>query len=170
MPRQSPPPAEPPGSEESEENIDRAARAWTAIQAFVRAHNRRRELLDAFSFGRGFGRLTALLALADGPMTMGELADSQNIDPPNATVIVDKLEGLGLVRRTPHPEGNRRKLVTLTDAGVAAIARAREIQGRPPAALIDLPPEDLAALERILGGLAQAAGGESARPVLPRGL
>jgi DNA-binding MarR family transcriptional regulator len=141
MTSQSPPPAE-------------AARAWAAMQAFVIAQDRRRELREAFDFGRGIGRVTALLTLADGPMTMGELAESQGVDPPNATIIVDKLENRGLVRRTPHPEGNRRKLVTLTDDGRKAAALAGEIIARPPTAIAALPADDLAALDRILTRLA----------------
>jgi DNA-binding MarR family transcriptional regulator len=148
MTSQSPPPA------------DTATRVWAAMQAFVTSEDRdrRRELREAFDFGRGLGRVIVLLKLADGPLTMGELADSQNIDPPNATVIVDKLESRGLVTRTPHPEGNRRKLVALTDVGREAAALAREIHARPPAAITGLPPEDLAALERILSRLAPTAG------------
>jgi DNA-binding MarR family transcriptional regulator len=153
MPSQSPPPAEPAPPTEP------AARVWVAMQDFVTAQDRRRELRAAFDFGRGSGRLTALLTLANGPLTMGELADGQGIDPPNATVIVDKLEGRGLVARTPHPEGNRRKLVTLTEAGRQAAAQAGEILARPPAAIAELPPDDLAALERILTRLAEAAAG-----------
>jgi DNA-binding MarR family transcriptional regulator len=153
MTSQSPLPADatPPAE------ADAAARSWAAMQDFVIAQDRHRELREAFDFGRGIGRVTALLALADGPMTMGELAESQGVDPPNATIIVDKLENRGLVRRTPHPEGNRRKLVTLTDAGRKAAALAREIIARPPAAIAALPADDLAALDRILTRLAGTA-------------
>jgi DNA-binding MarR family transcriptional regulator len=70
---------------------------------------------------------------------------------------VDKLESHGLVERTPHPEGNRRKLVTLTAAGRKAAALASEILARPPAAITELPPGDLTALDRILTRLAEAA-------------
>lgn len=134
-----------------------ARRAWAAMQGFVTAQDRRRELRETFDFGRGLGRVTALLTLADGPLTMGELADAQGVDPPNATIIVDKLESRGLVERTPHPGGNRRKLVTLTDAGRKAADQAREIIARPPAAIAQLPPDDLATLERILTWLAESA-------------
>lgn len=166
MTGQSPPPA------------DSAVRAWAAMQAFTAAQDRdrHRELRAAFDFGRGKGRIAVLLTLADGPLTMGELADSLNVDPPNATVIIDQLENRGLVRRTPHPEGNRRKLVALTGTGREAAGQASEILARPPAAITGLAPEDLAALDRILTHLARTAsaaddrvaGGEPARPVPPR--
>jgi DNA-binding MarR family transcriptional regulator len=159
MTSQSPPPAEAARPAEAAPPAEPAARVWVALQAFVTAQDRHRELRAAFDFGRGRGRLTALLTLANGPLTMGELAEWQGIDPPNATVIVDKLESRGLVERTPHPEGNRRKLVTLTEAGRKAAAQASEILARPPAAIAELPPDDLAALERILTRLAEAAAG-----------
>ncbi|MGF6880904.1 hypothetical protein ABIA39_000785 [Nocardia sp. GAS34] len=42
------------------------------------------------------------------------------------------LEAHGLVERLPHPGDRRRKLVTLTAAGHAAIATANEIMLRTP--------------------------------------
>jgi len=82
MTSQSPPPAEAAPSAGAAPPADAAARAWAAMQAFVIVQDRRRELREAFEFGRGIGRVTALLTLADGPMTMGELAESQGVDPP----------------------------------------------------------------------------------------
>jgi DNA-binding MarR family transcriptional regulator len=55
----------------------------------------------------------------------------------------------------PHPEDRRAKLVKLTAAGRAAAARADAILDEPPAALRDIPDEDLAALLRVLERLAR---------------
>ena len=55
------------------------------------------------------------------------------------------------MQRTPHPEDRRAKLVQLTAAGRAAAARADAILDEPPAALHDVPAEDLEALLRVLG-------------------
>jgi DNA-binding MarR family transcriptional regulator len=139
--------AEAPGATEAP---GAAVRVWATMQAFVTSQDRRQELREAFDFGRGLGRVSLLLKLTDGPMTLREIAESQGVDAPYATVIVDKLVGRGLAQRAPHPEDNRRKLVTLTDAGWDAAALAQDIMARPPAALAGLPPDDLAALERIL--------------------
>jgi hypothetical protein len=46
-----------------------------------------------------------------------------------------------------------RKLVTLTSAGRDAAALAKQIMARPPTALTQLDPGDLAALDKILGRL-----------------
>jgi DNA-binding MarR family transcriptional regulator len=67
---------------------------------------------------------------------------------------VDDLEQRGLVRRTEHPTDRRAKVVTATPEGLAAAARAEAILGAPPPALLALPPEDLATLERISARLA----------------
>ena len=60
-------------------------------------------------------------------MSMGELAAALGIDPPNATVVVDDLEALGLVRRRPHPTDRRAKLVEATRKGKELARRADAI-------------------------------------------
>ena len=135
---------------------DLAARVWSALQHFVAAQDRRGELREALGLGRGMGRVTVLLELTRGPMTLRDIAEANGVDPPYATVIVDKLESHGLVQRTSHPDDHRRKLVTLTSAGRDAAAIADRILAEPPAALTALPPGDLAYLGDILARLAQA--------------
>jgi DNA-binding MarR family transcriptional regulator len=71
--------------------------------------------------------------------------------------MVDDLERRGLVRRKPHPEDRRAKLVQLTGAGRAAAARAEAILDEPPAALRDLPAEELATLLHALEQIATKA-------------
>jgi DNA-binding MarR family transcriptional regulator len=83
-------------------------------------------------------------------LTLREIAEANSIDAPYATVIVDKLEGLGLVERTAHPDDNRRKLVQLTPAGREAARLAARVLAEPPPTLASLPPADLANLEDIL--------------------
>jgi DNA-binding MarR family transcriptional regulator len=140
----SPPPAE------------LAGRVWSALQAFVDAQDRRAELREALGLGRGTGRVTVLLALTRGPMTLRDIAEANGVDAPYATVIVDKLASRGLVQRTAHPDDNRRKLVVLTDAGRDAAVLAGRILAEPPAAISALPPGDLAQLDAILRRLGAA--------------
>ncbi|MGC2484788.1 MAG: MarR family transcriptional regulator, partial [Acidimicrobiales bacterium] len=127
-----------------------ATRAWTALQDYVETHRRRHELQEILGLGRGFGRVKLLLRLIPGPLTLREIADASGTDAPYATVIVDKLEGLGLVERTAHPDDNRRKLVQLTDAGRDAADRAAQILAEPPEGFANLSAEDLIRLEEIL--------------------
>ena len=95
--------------------------------------------------------LTHLAALSTlkrhGPMSPGELAAHERVQPPSMTRVVVALEGMGLVTRTPHPTDGRQVIIGLTDSAeelLSAEARAREawLSGR----LQDLSAEDRAVL------------------------
>ncbi|HET7444739.1 MAG TPA: MarR family transcriptional regulator [Solirubrobacterales bacterium] len=128
------------------------AGVWLLMQDLVIDNARRREVSDAL--GISFARARAIRRIARRPMSMGELATALNIDPPNATVVVDELEDLGLVTRKPHPEDRRAKLVEATPKGRDLARRADEILATPPPALSELSEKDLEALRRILSQLA----------------
>jgi DNA-binding MarR family transcriptional regulator len=77
--------------------------------------------------------LTHLSALStlkrNGPMSPGELAAHERVQPPSMTRVVVALEGMGLVTRTPHPTDGRQVIIGLTAAAedlLSAEARARE--------------------------------------------
>jgi DNA-binding MarR family transcriptional regulator len=77
--------------------------------------------------------LTHLAALStlqrNGPMSPGELAAHERVQPPSMTRVVVALEGMGLVTRTPHPTDGRQVIIGLTAAAedlLSAEARARE--------------------------------------------
>jgi DNA-binding MarR family transcriptional regulator len=127
---------------------------WLLMSDLVLDHQRRREVSEAL--GISFGRSRALRRLARRPLSMGEFAAALAIDPPNATVVVDDLEALGLVRRRPHPTDRRAKLVELTRKGKDLARRADDILSAPPPALSALDPDDLEALRRILAGVTPA--------------
>jgi DNA-binding MarR family transcriptional regulator len=133
-------------------DADLAGRAWRAMSDVVLSHDRK--VAASEELGLSFARVRALRRLAGEPHTLRALAEALLADPPYVTLIVDDLEQRGLVQRTPHPEDRRSKLVALTDAGRDAAARADAILGEPPAALLDAPAEDLAALLRVLERLA----------------
>lgn len=135
---------------------DTATRVWTAMQQLVTENDRRRALRNALELGTG--KVEALIKLLDGPMTLREIARALEIDPPAATVGVDQLERRGLVNRAPHPDNKRSKLVHLTDAGREAASRGQAILNQPPPALTELPPDDLALLDRILTELTRDTG------------
>ncbi len=127
---------------------DTATRVWGALHEFVTGQDRRRALRAALDLGPA--KVELLIKLAHGPMTLREIARAAEVDPPAATVGVDKLEARGLVHRTPHPDDNRRKLVHLTDAGRDAAKRGQAILSEPPPALTNLGSDDLARLDEIL--------------------
>ena len=130
---------------------DVASRVWVALGEFVTGQDRRRALRSALDLGPA--KVELLIKLTDGPMTLREIARAIEIDPPAATVGVDKLQARGLVHRTPHPDDNRRKLVHLTDAGRDAARRGQAILNEPPPALTGLDPADLSRLDEIVARL-----------------
>ena len=131
---------------------DLARRAWRAMSEI--ALDRDRKVAVSEALGLSWTRVLALRRLATQPHTLRALAERLAADPPYVTLMVDDLEKRKLVRRMPHPEDRRAKLVQLTAAGRAAAARADAILDEPPAALRDVPDEELAALLRVLERLA----------------
>jgi DNA-binding MarR family transcriptional regulator len=83
-------------------------------------------------------------------MSMREIAAVLDIDPANATPVVDDLESLGLVRRRPHPTDRRAKLVEATRKGKQAARKADGILFTPPPGLAALSPGDLETLRQLL--------------------
>jgi DNA-binding MarR family transcriptional regulator len=52
-----------------------------------------------------------------GPLTPGELAAKEGVQPPSMTRVISALEELGIVSRSPHPSDGRQAIVELTDTG-----------------------------------------------------
>jgi len=64
-----------------------------------------------------------------GPMSPGELAAHERVQPPSMTRVVVALEAMGLVTRTPHPTDGRQVVLGLTPSAtdlLAAEGRARD--------------------------------------------
>jgi DNA-binding MarR family transcriptional regulator len=125
-----------------------AHEVWLLMSDLVLDHQRRRAVAEAL--GMSFNRARAIRRLARQPMTMGQVATALDVDPPNATGVVDDLEAHGLVRRRPHPTDRRTKVVEVTPEGEKAARRADEILAAPPPAIAALGHEDLDELRRIL--------------------
>jgi DNA-binding MarR family transcriptional regulator len=108
--------------------------------------------------------LTHLAALStlkrNGPMSPGELAAQERVQPPSMTRVVVALEGMGLVTRTPHPTDGRQVIIGLTPAAEELLteeARAREawLSGR----LQELTAEERAVLRGAAEIMEKLAGG-----------
>jgi DNA-binding MarR family transcriptional regulator len=109
------------------------------------------------ALGMSFFRIKALRRIAAKPSRMSELAAQLATDRPYLTLVVDDLVKRGLAERHQHPTDRRCKIVSATEAGHAVAARANAILGTPPPNLATLPPDDLAALDRIVAALAGGA-------------
>jgi DNA-binding MarR family transcriptional regulator len=108
--------------------------------------------------------LTHLAALStlkrNGPMSPGELAAQERVQPPSMTRVVVALEGMGLVTRTPHPTDGRQVIIGLTPAAEELLteeARAREawLSGR----LQQLSANERAVLREAAQIMEKLAGG-----------
>ena len=72
------------------------------------------------------GQLAALRSLErHGPMSPGELAEHEKVQPPSMTKILAKLEEAGYATRAPHPEDRRQVVVTASPSGLALLADDR---------------------------------------------
>ncbi len=140
---------------------DAAARLRMAI---VRTARRLRQ--EAAGAGGTELSPTAVAALASierhGPLTPSELAEIERVKRPTATRTLRVLGEAGLVDRAPDPSDGRSALVSVNAAGREQLRRLR---GRKNAYLArrmrDLPPEDLATLERAAGILEDILEGRS---------
>ncbi|MEU7555182.1 MarR family winged helix-turn-helix transcriptional regulator [Streptomyces sp. NPDC044571] len=117
----------------------------------------------------GYGDLRPVHGMAfqalKGPgATATELAERLGVTKQAAGQIVDDLEKRGYVRREPHPEGGRRKLVVLTPAADRHLAVAGRVLHALEAELgADV---DLGALRMELGRLVRALNGDAPLPAL----
>ena len=88
----------------------------TALQAFGLARERMRAVVCR-AVGISAADLDALEHLeAAGPLTQRELGDRLLLTSGAITMLVDRLEVAGWVRRRPHPDDRRAVLVELCDA------------------------------------------------------
>jgi len=125
--------------------------AWDRIRTMVYDDNRRGEVSAAV--GLSWVKVKALRRLLGRPMPMRDLASELVTDKPYVTQIVDALEQRGLVTRTVDEKDRRCRIVALTEAGRETALRSEELLTRPPAALAQLPEQDLAELTRILASI-----------------
>ncbi|MFI7004368.1 MarR family winged helix-turn-helix transcriptional regulator [Nocardia sp. NPDC050175] len=100
--------------------------------------------------GLPFSRIRVLRRLRTAPLTVKELAHAAAIDAPAATVAVNDLEEQGYVVREVDPTNRRKKLVSITTAGRAILAKALATPDPAPDSVNALPADDLRALRDIL--------------------
>ncbi|MEW1808108.1 MarR family transcriptional regulator [Pseudarthrobacter sp. NPDC080039] len=72
------------------------------------------------------GQYTVLALLnGSGPSTLRALAQSEHVQAPSMTRIVNALADQGFVTRSTHPDDGRQVRVDITDAGRTVLAEAR---------------------------------------------
>jgi DNA-binding MarR family transcriptional regulator len=74
-------------------------------------------------------QLGALATLVNhGPMTPGELAEHEKVQPPSMTRVIAVLEDRSLVIRAPHSSDRRQVVLTVTDGGRDVVFQARRLR------------------------------------------
>ncbi|MGX1805237.1 MarR family winged helix-turn-helix transcriptional regulator [Nocardia sp. NPDC055321] len=105
--------------------------------------------------GLPFSRIRILRRLRPGPLTVKGLADAATMDAPATTVAVNDLEERGLVVREVDAGNRRRKLVSLTAAGLEVVAVAVATPDPAPPAIAELGPDELRVLRDLVRKLEQ---------------
>ncbi len=84
-------------------------------------------------------QLSALATVHNhGPLTLGSLAEREQVAPPSITKVVTKLEADGLLQRSPDPTDRRVSHVRTTTVGAELVDESRR---RKTAWLTDRIPE-----------------------------
>jgi DNA-binding MarR family transcriptional regulator len=100
--------------------------------------------------------------LAGGPRRITELAVEERLSQPGITLLVNRLQDRGWVRRTADPNDRRAVLVSLTVAGADALgalrAEYRAMLQQEMASLDDGQVDTLAGAVQILDQLIQRLG------------
>jgi DNA-binding MarR family transcriptional regulator len=112
-------------------------------------------------FGLTFARYEALMLLyysRAGSLPLGKIGARLQVHPTSVTNLIDGLEKLGCVERTPHPSDRRMTLASITARGRERAAQATEALheirfGTPP-----LRKADLESLTEALRQVRVAAG------------
>ena len=99
----------------------------------------------------------SLLELAaHGPMSVTELASRLHIDRTNVSRLCARMQELGEITRTPHPEDKRAKLVSLTEHGrnvAASVDASSAAHFRALCARLESPESIIAALEALTAAM-----------------
>lgn len=144
--------------------------AW---RAFLETHALVSRRLDdelRAEHGLSLAEYGALLVLAEAPdrrLRMNQLADHVILSRSGITRLIDRLVAEGLVTRTPCESDRRGAEASLSPAGLLRLraAAVTHLRGIDAYFLEQLSGDDIASLERILGGVARrAAGGSEAMP------
>ncbi len=94
--------------------------------AVARLHRRARSEAITAGDDVSASRLAALATVEQqGPITLGELAAEEQVQPPSMTRIVARLEEQGLVTREVDPDDRRVARVVVTPAGVELLGVTR---------------------------------------------
>ena len=110
-------------SQDARDDAQTAAIAATAVRRGVIRLGRRLRM-ERPAHDVTLLQLGVLAELHDGgPLTPGQLAATQRVQPQSLTRVLASLEASGLAGRQVHPQDGRRALLAITEAGRDALRR-----------------------------------------------
>jgi DNA-binding MarR family transcriptional regulator len=111
----------------------------------------RRLRIERASTDLSLNQLAVLGTLSrHGPLSVGELAAAERVQPPSMTRTVNSLCDLGLARREPHASDRRQVVVHLTDAARTVLDEDRRRRDAWLARrLAELTPEERRCLRQV---------------------
>jgi len=155
--------------------IDEARRQWrkhwggsavpsmAAVTSIMRAEQvliaRLNELLRPWELT--FPRYEALMLLfysRNGSLPLGKMGERLQVHRTSVTNIVDGLEKLGYVRRSPHESDRRSSLGSITDRGREVAAAATDVLNAERFGTAPLRRDDLTQIFEVLRRLRGGAG------------
>jgi DNA-binding MarR family transcriptional regulator len=139
------------------------ARTMAAVTSVMRVQQILLSAVDGAlrPHGLTFARYEALVLLTfsrTGRLPMRVMGDRLQLHPTSVTNIVDRLQGDGLVRRTPHPTDRRATLVEITESGSVLLEAATKSVTAIDFGMSGLTPEQEIELTELLGRVRHAAG------------
>lgn len=142
-------------SSELSSATDRAVVASRLAISVGRINRRIRPAADALSYGL-LSALSTIVRL--GPLRPSDLARLETVAAPTVTRALGELENRGLTLRTADPADGRSTLIEATDAGAAAVLRARaERADRIGALIAELDDEQIGQIAGALDALEAAS-------------
>ncbi len=135
-----------PAAADPDESVELAAGLRLAVMRLAR---RLRQLADTGITPSMLSALSSVERL--GPLTLGELAGVEKVQPPTMTPIVARLEAEGLVRRDIDPDDRRVARITASRQGRQLLERSRSRKTAYLARrLRSLRPEERAVIDRAV--------------------
>ncbi len=140
-----------------------AAPGMAVVTSVMRVHQvflaRIEELLRPYdlTFAR-YEVLVLLLFSRRGALPLGTVGSRLQVHPASVTNAVGRLEGQGLVRRSPHPSDGRAVLASLTPAGRRLAERATAELNASVFCDLGLSADECADVFRLLRKVRQGAG------------
>ncbi len=153
--------------------IERAAELWTqhfgnptnmmVVTSIMRVQQLLLARIDALlkPFGVTFARYEVLVLLSfsrRGSLPLGKIGERLQVHATSVTPLVKRLEGAGLLVRSPHPEDGRAVLAAITPKGRDVMQRATDAIVGAQFALGSLSEEECERLTSLLTTPRSAAG------------